>query len=365
MEGSVTPHVSRFRSRIVAAAGGARPVVFGPFRLDADKRVLTADGQEVALQPRAFDMLELFVACRGQVLSGDEIVGHVWRGIAVGDNNLGVQLSALRRALAAHGGKGLIVTLPGRGYRFVGDVAEDADIGAEAEQPLPPKMAPQWRRAGLAAILVAVIVGGAALAWRPAPLPTTAVFNPPPHSIAVLAFANLSSEKGQDYLSDGLSEALIDVLGRVNELRVTARTSSFSFKGKAATIGEIARRLDVGSVLEGSLRRQGNHLRIDAHLSDARTGYQIWSQSYDLEMDDMLRLQDEIAGAVADALQTRLLDTVTAGHSLGGTTNPQAFDAYLRAEHHMFEMDDESTVAPFAKKRRRNCGVQEGDRTGP
>jgi serine/threonine-protein kinase len=165
----------------------------------------------------------------------------------------------------------------------------------------------------------------------------------------VLAFANLSSDPSQDYLSDGLSEAVIDVLSRAGGLQVTARTSSFYFKGHAATIDEIARRLNVGAVLEGSLRRQGNHLRIDAHLSDARTGYQLWSQSYDLAMADMLKLQDEIAGAVADALQAKLLDTDAAGRGAGGTTNPQAFDAYLRAEHHVLAGYDADMNVSFAE----------------
>jgi TolB-like protein/DNA-binding winged helix-turn-helix (wHTH) protein len=346
------------------SAQAATVLAFGSFRLDGRRRTLTSNGREVVLQPRAFDLLELFASCSGQVLSNDEIIGHVWRGIAVGDNNLGVQLSGLRRVLAEHGGPGLIVTVPGRGYRFIGDVVD------EAPSPAPPVGVPpapsgeqgQLPRRGrlrigvaIAAVLV-LVVGLAALKWRPPSPPPkppataqSAPFNPPPHSVAVLAFTNLSNDPAQDYLSDGLSEALIDVLSRVGQLQVTARTSSFYFKGKPATIDEIARRLNVGSVLEGSLRRQGTHLRIDTHLSDARTGYQIWSQSYDLEMTDMLKLQDEIASAVADALQAKLLNTDPARRSLGGTANPQAFDAYLRAEHLMLETYDENLVASFDK----------------
>ncbi len=351
-------------------------VAFGPFRLDSKRRVLTADGREVTLQPRAFDLLELFVCSGGQVLSNDEIVGHVWRGTAVGNNNLGVQLSALRRVLAEHGGRGLIVTVPGRGYRFVGDVVAEPPVVAppvdapSVDAPPTPTIVQQKLRrgrhwpvgiavaAGLVLIgFVALIGGGGTLAWRPTapaarPLgsATAEPFNPPPHSVAVLAFANLSNDPAADYLSDGLAEAVIDTLGRVNSLQVTARTSSFYFKGRVATIGDIARKLNVGSVLEGSLRRQGTHLRIDAHLGDARTGYQIWSQSYDIEMGDMLKLQDQIAGAVAEALQAKLLDTATGGRSLGGTSNPQAFDAYLRAEHQEVEGGaDPDMWAMFAK----------------
>jgi TolB-like protein/DNA-binding winged helix-turn-helix (wHTH) protein len=339
-------------------------VVFGPFRLDSKRRLLTAEGGEVSLQPRAFDLLELLVSCRGQLLSNDEIVGHVWRGIAVGDNNLGVQLSALRRALAEHGGRDLIVTVPGRGYRFIGDVVHEPASAAplaDASPALPGarqllRHVRRWRT-GVAVAAALVLVGGlATLVRRPAspvarasaPAPAER-FNPPPHSVAVLAFANLSNDPAADYLSDGLSEALIDALSRVNDLQVTARTSSFYFKGRAATIGDIARKLNVRSVLEGSLRRQGTHLRIDAHLGDANTGYQIWSRSYDLEMADMLKLQDEIADAVAEALQAKLLDTDAGRRSLGRTNNPQAFDAYLRAERHALETYDENMDVSFAK----------------
>jgi len=355
MEGSDAPYLSRFRRDIALTPAGAGPILFGPFRLDSARRILTANGRDVLLQARAFDLLELFVACRGQVLSADEIVGHVWRGVSVGDNNLGVQLSALRRALAAHGGQGLIVTLPGRGYRFVGEVREaaaggnapgdGADDSLQVKNPpQTPHRAARWR---FAAVALGVLMAGGVVAWRLASqwdrpvAPMQAPFNPPAHSIAILAFANLSNDPAQDYLSDGLSEALIDVLSRVNQLQVTARTSSFTFKGKSATIGEIARRLNVGFVLEGSLRRQGTRLRIDAHLSDARTGYQIWSQSYDRTLDDMLKLQDDIAGDVAEALQAKLLDRDASGRSLGGTANPQAFDAYLRAEQ-LVEIDDKN-----------------------
>ncbi len=355
-------HSAGYRSAPLSGLPGViDPVVFGTFRLDSERRVLTSNGREVALQPRAFDLLALLVGCRGQTLSSDEIIGQVWRGVAVGDNNLGVQLSTLRRVLAEHGGKGLIVTVPGQGYRFVGDTHREPSsaVPHPAGAPAPPRVHSSSRRGArlslsLAAAATVVLVFGLATLGRRSSSPASAVlesFNPPPRSVAVLAFANLSSDPAQDYLSDGLSEAVIDTLSRVNQLQVTARTSSFYFKGHAATIDQIARHLNVGTVLEGSLRRQGPHLRIDTHLSDARTGFQIWSKSYDLAVADMLKLQDEIAGDVADALQAKLLDTEAARRSLGGTTNPQAFDAYLRAERHVREGYDEryEALAEFRK----------------
>ncbi|HEV2286680.1 MAG TPA: TIR domain-containing protein [Steroidobacteraceae bacterium] len=164
----------------------------------------------------------------------------------------------------------------------------------------------------------------------PAAAPTAAAFNPPPHSIAVLPFANLSGDPGQDYFSDGLTEELLNSLAAVDGLQVAARTSSFSFKGKDTDIGTIARKLDVGAVLEGSVRRSGHTVRITAQLINAVTGFHLWSKSYDRDLGDVLRLQTEIAGAVADALKVAMLTDTAAKIEVGGTRIAAAFDAYLR-----------------------------------
>jgi TolB-like protein/Tfp pilus assembly protein PilF len=156
-------------------------------------------------------------------------------------------------------------------------------------------------------------------------------FSPPPHSIAVLPFANLSGDPGQDYFSDGLTEELLNSLAAVEGLQVAARTSSFSFKGKDTDIGTIARKLDVGAVLEGSVRRSGRTVRITAQLINAVTGFHLWSKTYDRDLGDVLKLQTEIATAVANALKVTLLADTAARIEVGGTRNPAALDAYLRA----------------------------------
>jgi TolB-like protein/Flp pilus assembly protein TadD len=160
---------------------------------------------------------------------------------------------------------------------------------------------------------------------------TSAAFAPPPHSIAVLPFVNMSGDREQDYFSDGLSEELLNSLARINELQVAARTSSFYFKGERADLATIARKLNVASVLEGSVRRSGHTLRVAAQLNNAVTGYQLWSQTYDRDLGDVLKLQTEIANAVADALKVTLLGDVAAKIEVGGTRDPAAFDAHLRA----------------------------------
>jgi TolB-like protein/Tfp pilus assembly protein PilF len=155
-------------------------------------------------------------------------------------------------------------------------------------------------------------------------------FNPPPHSIVVLPFVNLSGDKEQDYFSDGLTEELLNSLAEINELQVAARTSSFYFKGKDVDLGTVAHKLNVGAVLEGSVRRSANTIRITAQLINAVTGFHLWSKTYDRDLGDVLKLQTEIATAVANALKVTLLGDVAAKVELGGTRNPAAFDAYLR-----------------------------------
>jgi TolB-like protein/Flp pilus assembly protein TadD len=156
-------------------------------------------------------------------------------------------------------------------------------------------------------------------------------FAPPPHSIAVLPFVNMSGDKDQEYFSDGLTEELLNSLARINQLQVAARTSAFSFKGKDTDIGTIARKLNVAAVLEGSVRRSAHTVRITAQLINAVTGFHLWSQTYDRDLGDVLELQTNIANAVASALKVTLLGDAASRIEVGGTHIPAAFDAYLRA----------------------------------
>lgn len=158
----------------------------------------------------------------------------------------------------------------------------------------------------------------------------SAAFTPPPHSVAVLPFVNMSGDKEQQYFSDGLTEELLNSLTRINQLQVAAPTSSFTFQGEHPDVATVAHRLNVGAVLEGSVRRSGNTVRITTQLINAVTGFHLWSQTYDRDLEDVLKLQTEIATAVAGALKVTLLGDEAARIELGGTHNPAAFDAYLR-----------------------------------
>lgn len=155
-------------------------------------------------------------------------------------------------------------------------------------------------------------------------------FSPPAHSVAVLAFANMSGDEEDEYFSDGLSEELLQALAQIDELKVAARTSSFSFKGTAVDIPTVGRKLNVGAVLEGSVRKANGRLRVTAQLIDAVTGYHIWSENFDRELKDVIALQSDIALAVASALEVRLLGDAKKVRTPGGTLNPKALDFYLR-----------------------------------
>lgn len=189
-----------------------------------------------------------------------------------------------------------------------------------------------WLIGALAAAAVGVLAYFGLGRLRITPLGAPALFAPPPHSIAVLPFLNLSGDREQEYFSEGLTEELLNSLAQIKQLQVAGRDSSFYFEGKHVDLGTIARKLNVADVLEGSVRRSASTIRVTAQLTDTVTGYEVWSRTYDRNLGDVLRLQTEIAAAVSDALKVTLLGDVAARIELGGTRNPAAFDAYLRAE---------------------------------
>jgi TolB-like protein/tetratricopeptide (TPR) repeat protein len=159
-----------------------------------------------------------------------------------------------------------------------------------------------------------------------------AVFSPPPFSIAVVPFVNLSADKEQEYFSDGISEELLNALSDLDGLQVIARSSSFAFKGQNVDARTIARKLNVASILEGSVRRAGGAVRISVQLVNAANGFQLWSRTYDRSLNDILQVQEDVASAVAQELKVKLTPTAQARIEVGGTHNPDAYDAFLRGQ---------------------------------
>jgi TolB-like protein/Flp pilus assembly protein TadD len=193
----------------------------------------------------------------------------------------------------------------------------------------------RWAEVAAALLLLGAIVGGVFYFTR---RPATAADN---NSIAVLPFVNMSEDKTNEYFSDGISEELLNLLSKIPQLKVAARTSSFSFKGKGLEIPEIARQLHVANVLEGSVRRSGDQLRITAQLVRAAEGYHLWSETYDRKMDDIFKIQDEIAGEVVKELKVKLLGAPPKVR----TTDPKAYALYLRAR----ELGRQATPEAIAK----------------
>lgn len=328
---------------------------FGPFSLDPARRALFSGGARVKMAERLFDALLYLVANHGRLVERDELLQAVWAGRTVEENNLGQAIFALRKLLRASGGAdSYIVTVPSRGFRF----AEPVLFEAVQDAPWAPDIEPQpdagqtppgalaapaiftWRgRVALAVASLALFVATFSLVLRetrapPAPdrAPAEQAFAPPAHSVAVLAFDNMSGDAKQDYFSDGLSEQLIDTLTRVNALQVAGRISSFSFRGSHATVGDIARKLNVSAVLAGSVRRAGARVVVTAQLTNALTGFNFWSRTYDRDQGDIVSVQTDIAKAVTQSLQVSLLGGDEAELTLGGTTNAAAYDAYLHGQ---------------------------------
>jgi len=322
--------------------------VFERCRLDPVSCTLTLDGARINLRPRLFDTLLYLVQNPGRVLERDELLAALWPGRTVDESNLGRTISSLREVLKAHGvEETLIVTAPGRGYRFGARVdfepvlAETVQVtiatSSAPETPAsgaPAAAAPRHRRAGAILLLcglAALSLLALLLPWRRAAhLAEAQPFTPPPRSVAVLPFSTVVGLGGaeQDYLAEGLSQELINQLSRVAGIRVAARTSSSAFRGKTVPVRDIARQLNVGMVLEGSLRHEGGHLHLTADLVDA-TGFLVWTRSYDSAPADLLAVEGQIAEKVVTSLKGSLPDADPVSLALGGTSRPDAFDAYL------------------------------------
>ena len=234
---------------------------------------------------------------------------------------------------------------------FVARVQALLDPAAPRPVPGPtaaaPRTPPRRARIPLRAAVIFVAVALAAAGWllrlarvahRPeaivAAAPATpSSFDPPPHSIAVLPFVNLNRDPANDYFSDGLAEEILDALAHVPSLRVAARTSSFAFKESGLDLMAIARRLNVGAVLEGSVRRAGRTVRVTVQLIDVRSGYHLWSQTFDQKINDILSVQSTIAKTVATHLDSTLSGIGLATIGAGSSRNVDAYDAFLRGAH--------------------------------
>jgi len=270
-------------------------ITFGRFRLDLRQRELSREGKAVRLHERAMDILCELAAAKGGVVSKDALMSRLWPGRIVEEGNLHVHISALRKALDEHGeGHSYIVTVPGRGYRLVGLIGSPstrlAQPSSPAHLPLPDKP-----------------------------------------SIAVMPFANLSSDPEQEYLVDGIVEDIITELSRFSELFVIARNSSFQYKGKAVDVRQVGRELDVRYLLEGSARKGEDHIRISAQLIDVATGAHRWAEHYDRTLEDVFAVQDDVVRTIVGILAAHVRQAETERLRAKPPNSWQAYDCYLQA----------------------------------
>jgi len=335
---------------------------FQPFRLDSANQCLWHGEARVQITPKAFDVLRYMVENAGRLVTQDELLEALWPETYVNQEVLRKYILEIRKVLGDRPEKPeFIETVTKRGYRFIAPVVDESavqpsglpttgmksDVAATDEAAVEGQVARETAAAQqqapsserrlrkLAIIQVLVVVAAAGLGgylWFARNRPNLPSTNNT--SIAVLPFVDMSTTKDQEYFSDGFAEQLINDLAQVSGLKVVGRSSSFQFRGKDVDLRDVGRKLGVANVLEGSVRREGNHVRVTAELVKTADGFQLWSQTYDREINDILAVQDEIALAAAGALQLKLLGST--GQPVASTLrseNPDAYQAYLQAKY--------------------------------
>jgi TolB-like protein/DNA-binding winged helix-turn-helix (wHTH) protein/Flp pilus assembly protein TadD len=331
--------------------------LFKTFRLDTANHLLWRNGDRVPLAPKAFDVLAHLVEHADQLVTQDEILEALWSETYVNPEVLRKYILEIRRALGDRpDNPEFIETVPKRGYRFVAPVLEEStaeppvvatspaveesgteeNIGPATGPPEQESSSGKYRRWKFVvlpalALLVAAVIAGQhfRVARNKANIPSLKNT-----SIAVLPFEDMSPTKDQEYFSDGLAEELINDLAKVSGLEVVGRSSAFQFKGKNEDLRDVGRKLGVANVLEGSVRRDGNHVRITAELIKADDGFQLWSQTYDREIKDIFGVEDDIAQAASEALRVKLLGGNGQPVSPNlRSTNAEAYQAFLQAQY--------------------------------
>jgi TolB-like protein/DNA-binding winged helix-turn-helix (wHTH) protein/tetratricopeptide (TPR) repeat protein len=292
----------------------SRRYLFGEFTLDLERGALLRAGTQVDLRPKAFDVLRLLVERHGRLVTKQELLDAVWGRVVVTEGSVAKCLIEIRRALD-DGAQKSIKTVPRRGYIFDEPVTVDHDAPpptltkpVAATRPRVSAMARRWLTGAALAVVATIAASWIAVAMRGAPQGVSNADTQPARapSVAVLPFVDMSAERENEYLADGIAEEILNLVAQVPAVTVIARSSSFAFKGRNADIATIAKTLHVTHVLEGSLRKSGNQVRITARFVDATTSAQLWTATYDRELDDLFAVQSEIAGAVAGALRGTL-----------------------------------------------------------
>jgi len=283
-------------SEIMASKPSNAVYEFGPFRLELKEHRLVREGRAIPLTGKAFHTLRVLVERHGKLVSKQDLMCAVWPETTVEENNLDRNISTVRKALEEKAaGRQYIETVPRVGYRFVAEVSEAAGEVASSSS------------------LVAQGIS----------------------SIAVLPFVDMSPCRDQDYLCEGLAEELINSLTCVDGLRIASRSASFQFRGSEVNVREIGKQLGVETLLEGSVRKAEDRLRVTVQLVEVATGYHRWSQRYDRELHDVFAMQDEIAESVVTSLRGSILSQREKESLLRPHTGAAAYEYYLRGRQYL------------------------------
>ncbi len=297
---------------------------FADHALDTDRRELRRGSEPVAVEPQVFDLLVYLLQNRGHVVSKDDLIASVWGGRIVSDSTLTSRINAARKAVGDSGEhQRLIRTIPRKGLRFVG-VVRMQPIGVEpahAHGPSPDEIGEQSRPA--------------------LPLPDRP-------AIAVLPFTNMSGDPEHEYFSDGISEDIITALSKLRWFFVIARNSSFIYKGRAVHMKRVAEELGVRYVVEGSVRKGGERVRITAQLNDATTGSHIWAERYDRGLADVFAVQDEITEAIVAAIEPQLYVAENFRSQRKLPDSMDAWDLVMRALSHYWRVTRQDNVVAQA-----------------
>lgn len=289
---------------------------FGEFTLDTERFELRQNGKPLAIEPQVFSLLHYLIENHDRVVSKDDMIEAVWDGRIVSDATLSSRINFARRAVGDTGrAQTLIRTVPRRGFRFVGEVSADESLGPVSE-PLPRPDRPSDKAA-----------------------PSQQLPDRP--TVAVLPFDNFGGNADDEYFSDGLTEDIITELSRFRELQVIARNSTFQFKGQALDMTRIGAALNAGYVVEGSVRRSGQQVRITAQLIDAATGVHLWAERYDRDMEDIFALQDEVTRTIAATLGVRVQDVALERALKKNPAELDAYDCVLHARRFTTSLSEE------------------------
>ncbi|MFO1162168.1 MAG: winged helix-turn-helix domain-containing tetratricopeptide repeat protein [Reyranellaceae bacterium] len=297
--------------------------LFADHVLDTDRRELRHGADAVSVEPQVLDVLICLVENRNRVVTKDDLIASVWQGRIVSDATLTSRIYAARKAVGDDGqGQKLIRTISRKGLRFVGDVStqpnhEEVAVAAESQVPAAEIFLP-----------------------RAAAMPQ---FERP--AIAVLPFANMCGDPAEDYFSDGISEDVATALSKLRRFLVIARNSAFLYKGKPVPLKQVAEELGVSYVVEGSVRRHGDRVRITAQLNDALTGSQLWAERYDRDLADVFAVQDEITEAIVTAIEPQIYAAENCRTLRKPPDRLDAWDLLMRAQSHYWRLTREDNAA--------------------